>query len=94
MLGLTYLKSATSQALTALAYPPELQGVCWDHVKGRFLLLLDRFPESADGLGAGEFDRKYMNQVVALHDTVEFEGERIRSCQRQRWMRNVMNQKK
>jgi hypothetical protein len=58
------------------------------------LLLLDRLLESANGLCHRDFDRKGVSRFVALHDTIEVEGKRIRSCQRQRWMRNLMNQNK
>jgi hypothetical protein len=45
-----------------------------------FLLLLDRFPESADVLGMRNFDSEEVICIVALYDTVEFEVKRIPSC--------------
>jgi hypothetical protein len=52
---------------------PEKEGVGGNRIKGRFLLFFDEVLEGADGFGAGNFDREYVSQFVALHNTVEFE---------------------
>jgi len=42
-------------------------------IKFRLLLVLDEFPESADGLCRCNFDRENTARVIAEHETVKLE---------------------
>jgi hypothetical protein len=52
---------------------PEMESVGRNVVKHRFLLLLDRFPESADGLGTLDLHREDVPGIVTKYDTVHVE---------------------
>jgi hypothetical protein len=59
---------------------PEGEGAGIDAVKHLLILVPDDFLEGTNRLCHCDFDRKDLASIVAINETVEFEGMRIRLC--------------